>query len=112
MLAARGDLGFGLNEIEWWILPGIDTHLVLPCQLLGELERLLLNGNVRQSRLEGPIRLLHRRDGLDRRFAESEIGAFEVPLRDDELLPRRINRPVLEQRLGVRDLKPRLKAGI
>ena len=40
-------------------------------------------------RLQRPVRLLHRRDRLHDRFAEPQLGALLVPLRDDVLLPRR-----------------------
>ena len=46
VLAPLRDLGFGLHEIERRNLAGIDPHLVLPRELLGELQRALLNGDV------------------------------------------------------------------
>jgi hypothetical protein len=42
------DLGLGLHQIERRNLTRLDANLVLPRELLRELERSLLNGDVRQ----------------------------------------------------------------
>ena len=47
VLAPLRDLGFRLDEIERRNLPGVDADLVLPRELLRELERSLLHGDVR-----------------------------------------------------------------
>ena len=112
VLAALRDLGFGLHEIERRNLPGVDANLVLPRELLRELERALLNGDVRQGRLERPVRLLDRGHRLDDGLAEAKLGALLVPLGDDVLLPRRVDRAILQQRLRERDLNARLQARI
>ena len=112
VLAPLRDLGFGLDEIERRNLSGIDANLVLPRELLRELERSLLNGDVRQRRLERPVRLLDRGHRLNDGLAEAKLGALLVSLRDDVLLPRGVDLAIPEQRLRERELDARLQARI
>ena len=63
-------------------------------------------------RLERPVRLFDRRDGLHDRLAEAKLGALLIALRDDVLLARRVDLAVLQQRLRERDLEARLQARI
>src|SRR6185295_13527651 len=85
---------------------------VLPRELLRELERSLLHTHVGDRRLERPVRLLDGGDGLYDRFAEAELGAFLIPLGDDVLLPRGVDRAIPQQRLRERDLDARLQTRI
>ena len=56
VLAPLRDLGFRLHQIERRDLPGVDTDLVLACELLRELERALLNGDIRHRGFQRPVR--------------------------------------------------------
>ena len=112
VLAPLRDLGLRLHEIERRNLTGIDANLVLPRELLRELERALLHGDVGDRRLQRPVRLLDGRHRLDDRFAEAQLGAVPIPLRDDVLLARRVDLAILQQRLRERDLNARLQVRI
>ena len=100
------DLGLRLHQIERRNLTGLDANLVLPGELLCELERSLLNGDVRQSRLERPVRLLDRGHRLNDRLAEAKLGALVVSAGDDDLLSRNVDRAIPQQRLRERELDP------
>ena len=94
------------------VWPSRTRTRILRRQLLGQLQRPLLHGDVRAQRLQGPVGLLHRRDRADDGFAELQLGARFVPLRDQVLLPRHVDLPIADQRLRERDLEPGLQAGI
>jgi hypothetical protein len=66
----------------------------------------LLNGDVRQGRLERPVRLLDRGHSLNDRFAETKLGALVVSPGDDDLLSGRVDLPIPQQRLRERELNP------
>ena len=55
--------------------------------------------------------MLDRRDGLDERLPETQLRRVLVAPGDDMLLPRRIDRAILQERLRKRELNPRLKLG-
>ena len=76
VLAPLRDFGFRLHEIERRDLAGVDADPVLPRELLRELERALLHGDVGERRLQRPVRLLDRRHRLDDRLAEAQLGAL------------------------------------
>ena len=99
IFAPLRNLGFRLDEIERRNLPGIDTDFVFARELLRKFERSLLNGDIGHGGLERPVRLLDRRNRLNDRLAEAELRALLVSLRDDVLLSRGVDRPILEQRL-------------
>ena len=107
ILAPLRDFGLRLDEIERRNLPGVDADLVLARELPRQIERSLLNGDVRERRLQRPVRLLDRGDGLHRRLAEPQIRALLVALRDDVLRAGRVDGAVLQQRLRKRELEVR-----
>ena len=61
VLLAIRDFGLRLDEIERRRLADADARLVLAHEILREIERALLHGDVRRERLVGPIRLLDAR---------------------------------------------------
>ena len=67
-----------------------------------ELERSLLHDDVGARRLERPVGILHRGHRLHDRFAETQVGALLVPLRNRVLVARGVDRPVAQQRLAIR----------
>ena len=105
------DFGFRLHEIDRRCLPDVHSRLVLTHQFLCQRERALLNRHIRQGRLERPIGLLDRRNGLDERLPETQLRRVLVAPGNDMLLPRRIDRAILEERLREREQIPDSKLG-
>ena len=79
----------------------LDLGLVVPEQLFGERQRLPRHVD----RLHGehviPVRVAHVRDRVDRDLLQLDVGDVLVDARDEQLLPRRVDLEIAQQRLGV-----------
>ncbi len=99
VLATLRHLRLGLHEIQRRHLPDGHARTILADEILGQLERPLLHADIGDRGLERPVRELDRRDRLHDRFAESQLGALLATPGDDVLMPRHVDRAVLEERL-------------
>ena len=109
-LPAGRHLGFGLHQVERRRLADVHARAVLPYEIFRELERALVDGDVRLRGLERPVRGFHGRGGLSGRLAHADLGVRQVSLRDDVLHAGGIQLSIPEQRLRKRHLQARLEA--
>ena len=90
-----------LHDVDRRHRADFDLGLVVPQQLVGEQQRLPRDVD----RLHGehviPVRVAHVRDRVHRGLLQLDVGDVLVDARDEQLLPRRVDLEIAQQRLDV-----------
>ena len=90
-----------LDDVDRRHRADFDLRLVVPQQLFGQQQRLTRDVDRLHGEHVVPVRVAHVRDRVHRGLPKLDIGDVLVDARDEQLLPRRVDLEVAQQRLGV-----------
>jgi hypothetical protein len=93
------DLGACGNQVERWRLAHVDSRAVVALELLGEVQRSLLDVDRRQRRHQRPVAGFRVGSDLRAALPDLDVGNIAIAMLDLDLRPRGVGLEVAQQRL-------------